>query len=247
MKANPSCMTDSSIYGPQRVKPFRALCLEGASSCCFDFYSPMTYKLMENERNRLEKRVDLRPKCFNWPYLSLTKARVSSSGCDRENSSTQAVLTPKMLGRTQHLLCSVQCEPSKCGCGSVEQLWSLFSRDSKACFFLFSSLIMNHDVSTGLQKKQLGRLFDRWRRRLMPRLRTTVTFSFWMVLYKKSLYVFKERHFHRYFALANPTKEQCERAHWELVGCWRPISKTSRSRQCRVACCRGQRSLCDSL
>ena len=31
-------------------KPFRALCLEGASCCCFDLYAPLTSKkLFENE------------------------------------------------------------------------------------------------------------------------------------------------------------------------------------------------------
>ena len=58
-------------------------------------------------------------------------------------------------------LCSVRCEASKCGRGSVEQLWSLLSHDSKACFFLVTLLIMNHDNSTSLQRKQLVRLFDR--------------------------------------------------------------------------------------
>ena len=149
-------------------KPFRALCLAGVSSCCFDLYAPMTCKLMENERNRLEKRVDLRPKCFNWPYLrqrpikrkihfKVSSFRMWSWKPQRTSCSD----TKHVWSYATDLLWSVRCEPSKCGCGSVEQLWSLFSHDSKACFFLVSSLIMNHDVSTSLQRKQLGRLFDR--------------------------------------------------------------------------------------
>ena len=31
-------------------KPFRALCLEGASCCCLDLYAAMTYKLFQNKK-----------------------------------------------------------------------------------------------------------------------------------------------------------------------------------------------------
>ena len=34
-------------------EPFRALCLEGASCCCLDLYAAMTFKLFQNEKNRV--------------------------------------------------------------------------------------------------------------------------------------------------------------------------------------------------
>ena len=40
----------NSIYG-MTFKPFRALCLEGASCCCLDLYATMTYKLLQNKKS----------------------------------------------------------------------------------------------------------------------------------------------------------------------------------------------------
>ena len=55
----------NSIYGII-FKPFRALCLEGASFCCFALYAPINYKLFNNEKIVWGSK---RLKCFNWQYL----------------------------------------------------------------------------------------------------------------------------------------------------------------------------------
>ena len=41
----------NSIYG-MTFKPFRGLCLEGASCCCLDLYAAMTYKLFQNKKKK---------------------------------------------------------------------------------------------------------------------------------------------------------------------------------------------------
>ena len=46
----------NSIYG-MTFKPFRMLCLEGASCCCLDLYAAMTYKLFQNKKKSCGERV----------------------------------------------------------------------------------------------------------------------------------------------------------------------------------------------
>ena len=44
------------IYG-MTFRPFRALCLEGASCCCLDLYAAMTFKLFQNKNKSCGERV----------------------------------------------------------------------------------------------------------------------------------------------------------------------------------------------
>ena len=194
----------NSIYG-MTFKPFRALCLEGASCCCLDLYAAMTFKLFQNKKNIVWGTC---VKCFNWPCFRHEANRtvnislhleVSSEewGSDRENASAQAVLTPKLLGHTQDL-CSVRCETRTkcCCCGSVDSFDARSVTNRKLVPSSFHRASLNRDVSTRLQGEQLDGLIDRWRRRLLPSMLTYPTSNHhnflspgYFFLQKKGLFV----------------------------------------------------------
>ena len=181
----------NSIYG-MTFKPFRALCLEGASCCRLDLYTAMTFNINSSRTKIVWGTCVL--KGFNWPCFRHKANRtvnislhleVSSKewGSDRENASAQAVLTPKLLGHTQDLR-SVRCETCTkcCCCGSVDSFDARSVTNRKLVPSSFHRASVNRDVSTSLQGEQLDGLIDRWRRRLLPSMltyptSTTITFS----------------------------------------------------------------------
>ena len=69
--------------------------------------------------------------------------------------------------------------------------------------------------------------------------RCNVLRSEWIFTQKASIFLWKKA-FPSIFSF-KPDKKRSDRAHWSVVGRWRPISKIS-TEQCRVTC-RGQRSV----
>ena len=181
----------NSIYGIT-FKHFRALCLEGASFCCFALYAPMNYKLFNNEKIVWGSK---RPKCFNWQYL---RQRPINDKHVLRGTFFQDMIVKTPL---QHTSCSntkngrpfARHVVFRAVWDKMRLLWvsraalNSFSHESKACSFLVWSRIIESqcfDLSAGRAARPAHRpmavmeTLTYWcPQRWLTRLRMTVTFS----------------------------------------------------------------------
>ena len=126
------------------LRLFRALCLEGASSCYFDLYACRTFvKTIENEKNHLGKVQSVSTdhileKKYATQGINIlfkvTSFRIWSWKPQRTSRCSYA----KTWCQTQDALCSDRYKTIRGCCGSVEQLGSSFSMNRK-----LSSLIID--------------------------------------------------------------------------------------------------------